>query len=182
MDSPTRILVPALRDGASFSVMTRKRTYLFLWAPDHEDPDPKNVWTIVHGPFENARPGDKPWTARCHREVAWLTALRCFAEGITEACGLNGQYVGYYDKTMAAEAIQKAWRRYAARTKAPAVLAKARVLQELRLLPPGGPTGTFASFAGGSAYKTLANKYRVHIDSTGQIRNQHDLVLIMKLA
>jgi len=154
MDCPTRILVPALRLGASFSVRTKKRTYIFLWSPE-------DVWTIVHVPVVNdPRIGDKPWTAHgCHRKVAWLTALRCFAEGITQACGLNGYYVGYYDKTMAAGTIQKAWRKHSARTHADAIRAKARTVQELRLLPPGGPMGTFASFAGGQGYQTLANKY-----------------------
>lgn len=170
MDSPTRILIPALRGGASFSVVTKKRMYVFLWMPpvldpteDQGDPegypeDPENVWTIVHRPVENDR-GDRPWTARCHPKVAWLTALRCFAEGITEACGLDGRYVGYYDRSMAAGTIQRAWRKHSDRARAPAILAKARILQELRLLPPGGPTGTFDAFAGGSVYKALENAW-----------------------
>ena len=170
MDSPTRILIPALRGGASFSVVTKKRMYVFLWMPPVLDPtedqgdqegypeDPENVWTIVHRPVENDR-GDRPWTARCHPKVAWLTALRCFAEGVTEACGLDGRYVGYYDRSMAAGTIQKAWRKHSARARAPAILAKARMVQELRLLPPGGPTGTFDAFAGGSVYKALENAW-----------------------
>lgn len=164
VDCPTRIVVPALSGGGSFSVATQKRSYLFLWTPpvpdEEPEDDPENVWTIAHIPREAARSGaDLPWTARCHKQVAWLTALRCFSEGVCRACGPNGQYVGYYDKAMAAGAIQKAWRRHSVRARAPAVLAKARVLLELRLLPPGGPLGTIDSFAGGMGYKTLANKW-----------------------
>jgi len=153
-DCPTRVLVPALKTKCPFQVVTKKRSYLFIW--EHET----NEWTVVHQGFQPER---MRWQSRCHDKVAWLTAFHCFAEGITSACTMNCYYEGYYDRTMAAGAIQKAWRRRWARAKAPAVLAKARVLQELRLLPPGGPTGTVDTFAGGSQYKTLAKEWTLSV-------------------
>jgi hypothetical protein len=150
-DCPTRVLVPALKTHCPFQVVTKKRSYLFMWDEDE--------WSVIHQGFGADRSERLRWQSRCHDKVAWLTAFHCFAEGITSACTMNCFYEGYYDRTMAAGAIQKAWRRHCCRAKAPAVLAKARVLQELCLMPPGGPTGTIDTFAGGSVYKTLANKY-----------------------
>ena len=75
-------------------------------------------------------------------------------------------YCGLYNQSIAAQTIQKAFRTWSFRKASKVILAKARVLEELRLLPPkvlGLPW-----FEGGQTYRRLRDTYQCRADGTMQ--------------
>lgn len=75
-------------------------------------------------------------------------------------------YCGLYDKGTAAQTIQRAFRNWSFRKASKHVLAKARVMQELRLLPP--KVLGLAWFEGGPTYKRLRERCQSRLDDTTQ--------------
>lgn len=100
--------------------------------------------------------------------LKYMLFRSCLYEGIVFARvpDHDALYCGLYDEGTAAQTIQRSFRNWSFRKTSKYFLAKARCLEELRLLPP--KVLGLAWFEGGPTYRRLRERCQPRLDDTMQ--------------